>query len=526
MSTGPKVAPFLPVDEAVPPPPEDAPWGAPLPLPPLTEPVPTLSSEMLPEALREWLSDAAERLGVVVEFVAVTALVMAGSLLGRNLTIRPKARDSWTEVPNLWGAKVGRPSSMKSPSDGEATAPVRRIAKESDKIYRATLAVHNARAEALTEKRRGALKRASREGADEVAIAAEVADLDQKIEEARLAARRIRYTVNDATQEALHKLLEENPRGLAMVRDELAGFIASLDREGYENYRSFLLECWSGGTAGGYESDRIMRGNTAAAGPCVSIIGGIQPGKLARLVRGATGNGDEADGFLQRFQLVVWPDDATPHPGIDRAPDGRAFNRALAIFRALDTRRPEDFGATLEEGSLPYLRFDPDAQDIFDDWLRCHRDRTRSAELEKCPAFEGHLTKYRKLVPALALIFHAVAMADGAVAGPVTAEALDLAINWSDFLELHARKLYYPELRGDASAAHALAEKIQVGAVVDGMSIKEITERDWSGLTRTGMVHAGIDLLEAALWVRRETEPTGGRSRVNLRLNPSLRRQS
>ena len=526
MSTAPKVTPFPPVNEAVPPPEPEAPWIAPLPLPPLTEPVPILSTELLPDPLRDWLGDTAERLGVVPEFVATPALVMAGSLLGRNLTIRPKARDSWTEVPNLWGALVGRPSSMKTPSIGEAMRPTRLLAKEADASWRAATAIQNARAEVLAEKRRGALKRAAKDGADDSALSREVEDLDQKIEAARLAARRTRYVVNDATPEALHTILSENPRGIALVRDELAGFIAGLDREGHENERPFYLECWSGGTAGGYESDRIIRGNTAAPGPCVSIIGGIQPGRISRLVRGAVGQGDEADGFLQRFQLVVWPDDATPSPGVDRAPDRGALDRATAIFRVLDTRRPEDFGATLEEGSLPFLRFDPDAQDLFDTWLSLHRDRTRGADLEKCPAFEGHLTKYRKLTPALALIFHAVAVADGAPAGPVSAEALDLALNWTDFLELHARKLYHPELRGDASAAHALAEKIRAGAVVDGMSIKEITERDWSGLTRTGLVHAGIDLLEASGWVRRETEPTGGRNRVNVRINPLLRREA
>jgi hypothetical protein len=499
-------------------------WAARKPLPPLTEPVPTLSPELLPESLRDWLADSAERLGVVIEFVAAPALVMAGSLLGRNLTIRPKARDSWTEVPNIWGMAIGRPSSMKTPSIGEATRLVRALAQEADRTWRAAMAIQKARGEVLAEKRRGALKRAAKDGADDASLAEEVADLDRKIEAARLAARRVRYVVNDATQEALHVILEENPRGVAMVRDELPGLIASLDREGYENYRSFLLECWSGGTAGGYESDRIIRGNTAAPGPCLSIFGGAQPGKVAPLVRGATSQGEKADGFIQRFQLVVWPDDATPSPGIDRAPDRKAFERALSVFRALDSRRPEDFGATLEEGSLPFLRFGREAQELFDDWLRSHRDRTRAADLEKCPAFEGHLTKYRKLVPALALIFHALAIADGEKPGPVSAEALDLSFNWADFLELHARKLYHPELRGDATAAHALAEKIKTRAVVDGMGVRDITERDWSSLTRAGYVHAGLDILEAAGWVRRQVEATGGRSKTTVRLHPDFRR--
>ena len=43
-----------------------------------------------------------------------------------------------------------------------------------------------------------------------------------------------------------------------------------------------------------------------------------------------------------------------------------------------------------------------------------------------------------------------------------------LPIRWCEFLEAHARKLYAIELHAGASAAHALAAKIEAGAVVDG----------------------------------------------------------
>ncbi|WP_246744232.1 DUF3987 domain-containing protein, partial [Bartonella grahamii] len=43
-----------------------------------------------------------------------------------------------------------------------------------------------------------------------------------------------RFIVNDVTVEKLGELLKENPRGLLMVRDELAGFLANMERKEYQ----------------------------------------------------------------------------------------------------------------------------------------------------------------------------------------------------------------------------------------------------------------------------------------------------
>ena len=51
-----------------------------------------------------------------IEFLAVGAMVAAGSVVGNRIGVQPKKHDTgWIEVPNLWGAVVGRPGVMKSP---------------------------------------------------------------------------------------------------------------------------------------------------------------------------------------------------------------------------------------------------------------------------------------------------------------------------------------------------------------------------------------------------------------------------
>ncbi len=53
-----------------------------------------------------------------------------------------------------------------------------------------------------------------------------------------------RYTVNDSTVEKLGELLNENPNGLLLVRDELGGWLATIQSEDGSVARAFYLECF------------------------------------------------------------------------------------------------------------------------------------------------------------------------------------------------------------------------------------------------------------------------------------------
>ncbi len=75
--------------------------------------MPAFDPEMLPEALRPWVMDIANRMQCPTDFPAVGALVALSSLIGARAVVAPKARDDWRVVPNLWGMIVGRPAVMK-----------------------------------------------------------------------------------------------------------------------------------------------------------------------------------------------------------------------------------------------------------------------------------------------------------------------------------------------------------------------------------------------------------------------------
>jgi hypothetical protein len=353
-------------------------------------------------------------------------------------------------------------------------------------------------------------------------------DFEERLEQlyAELAAATVterRYMTQDPTTEKLGELCQENPRGLLVLRDELAGWLRTLERPGREGDREFYLEGWNG--TGSYTFDRIGRGTVHIKALTLSILGGIQPGKLEHYLQEALKGGGGADGLLQRFQLTVWPDSAGEWKNVDRYPDTAAKNRAHKVFEALDKLDPADLNLGTSEGDVPALRFTPDAQDLFDAWRDELERRLRSGELDHKPAFESHLSKYRSLMPSLALLFHLVDVVDGKASGPVSLEAAQLAAAWCDFLEAHALKLYAPEISAHIKAARDLAMKIDEGEIKDGATVRDIYKADWEGLSDRDVVMAGLEVLAEHNWVRIETVSTGGRPSLKIRLHPDLRQK-
>src|ERR1019366_1142351 len=83
-----------------------------------------------------------------------------------------------------------------------------------------------------------------------------------------------RLIVNDATFEALHETMSENPAGILLIRDELTGWLNTLDKPGREGERAFALEAWAGDSS--FTVDRIARGTIHVPHCCMSMLGGIQ----------------------------------------------------------------------------------------------------------------------------------------------------------------------------------------------------------------------------------------------------------
>ena len=114
----------------------------PQPLPQSLPPVPPFDSILLPDSLRAWVDDIAERIQCPPDFPAVAAMVTLAAVVGRQIGIRPKRQDDWTVVSNLWGAVIGRPGVMKTPALSEILKPLQRLEIEARQQYEKDVSDH------------------------------------------------------------------------------------------------------------------------------------------------------------------------------------------------------------------------------------------------------------------------------------------------------------------------------------------------------------------------------------------------
>jgi putative DNA primase/helicase len=492
-------------------------------LPPVAE----IRENMIPDPLSTWVFDVARRMdNSAPDFAAAAAIVQAGALIGRKVGIRPKRHDDWTVIPNLWGGLVGMPASMKTPALETTLKPIKRLAAKAKTEHEEALKDHEFD-RALYAARHKALKEALQSKAKELISNKDAAgDLDgfkkefEDLEEPEEPTQK-RYVTNDATIEKLAEILAENPDGILYYADELMRFLRGLDRAGREADRAFYLESWNGN--GSFEVDRISRGSIFVPALCVSLLGGIQPGPLTQYVMDAAEDADKADGLLQRFQVMVYPD-LRGEP-TDVAPDAKARNRAYSVFEKLAELDVEKFGATQDQDDeVPTIGFSEDAQEIFNRWRAEFEPRYGTED--QSMAIQSHMQKFRSLFASLALIFEAIDFVDGSSeGGSVSKISAMRAAGWCEYLEGHALRVYSPLIDAPERRAEQLLNKILKGEIKPGANVRGIYRKQWSGLTSHESVVEALEILEGHGWIRiAKLNPSGrGRPTEVLRVHPDLR---
>lgn len=464
----------------------------PLPLPPDQPEVMPLPLEALPEPLRAFVDDVATRQQCPPDYVAVASLCGLSSVVGNKIRVCVKQHDNWEMIPNLWGAVIGGPASSKSPAVGAALAPLKDMEREAWQEYEAKKAEFEAdlklanMEEKVSEDK---AKRLTKQGDKEGARAALLASIDKPEEPTPT-----RFIVNDSTVEKLGILMNQNPEGLILVRDELAGWLSKLTREDGQGDRAFYLECYDGNNS--QTTDRIGRDIVRVEKMTLSIIGGIQPSKIAPIIREAV-RGQVDDGMIQRFQLAVWPDIGRQFKWHDVPPDREIYNAYAACFHRL--------AALPSEGKQ--ARFSEAAQPLFIEWMNEMQTEARSGEVH--PVMAAHLVKMPKTVAALSLIFELIESGEAAI----SEQSLAMALEFADYLKSHAHRLYSIVDNGAIQGAKMMLKRQD--KLPSPFTPREVQRKGWAGLTEREQVQDALDVLEEHNQVKRQYQnDTGGRPSV------------
>jgi putative DNA primase/helicase len=410
--------------------------------------------------------------------------------------LSPAARRDrpWDVVPNLWGGIVARPGYQKSPLIGEVFRPLHALNKAAIEEHKAAMEAYQQELEAWEARKRKAYSKGGDEPFSEP-------------QPERPAGTR--YIVNDTTVEKLHTILVDNPQGVLLHRDELAGWLTTLDTKGREHERPFFLETWAGD--GSFIFDRIGRGTLYLPHACLSIFGGIQPAKLRNYLAGAVIGASDDDGLMQRFQVLVYPDVNSEWRKVDRLPNMQATEAVERVFHD---------GAAMSVAEPFQARFSPDAQELFDDWWQELEQRLRSRELAS--HLESHMAKYRSLMPSVALLLH---IAEGSREPEVPLIQAQRAADWCDYFWAHAKRVYSCVAMHEHGGAATLAEKIRKGSLGSEFTVRDVYVRGWSGLRNADEVLAALGPLQEAGWARPAYAgpgPKGGRPSEKYIINPLI----
>jgi DNA polymerase I-like protein with 3'-5' exonuclease and polymerase domains len=219
----------------------------------------------LPRPLLGYVTQGAAALGCDPAFLALPVLTAIASVIGN--TRRISLKRGWSEPLVIWAAVVADSGTLKTPAWKKAFDYLFRMQKHLRDEHKKAIIQYQQELEEYKD----AKKKARSEGGDP--------GLPPEMPVLR------RVIVNDTTIERLAQILEENPRGALVARDELAGWFASLTRykgtAGGSDLAGYL-ELWQAGTlmvdrkTGDPDRRTII---VALAAACIS--GCIQPGVLA-----------------------------------------------------------------------------------------------------------------------------------------------------------------------------------------------------------------------------------------------------
>jgi len=240
--------------------------------------------EVLPPPLARFVREVADALPCPADFVGVPMLALLGCAIGTSRVLRVKP--GWLEGPRLYTAVVADTGTKKSPALRFAAQP----------LYdrQRTLLQQSLHAPGCADT------------TDPLTGQPSVLETRQPPWMARPSARDVpsppQLFTTDATLEAFIVLLAQNPRGVALIQDELGAWTSAMDQyrqRGADRQR--WLSLWNGAPV--IVNRKSRQQPIVLDNPLVCIAGCIAQDTLDEL---SDARGRE-DGFIHRI-LFAYPD--------------------------------------------------------------------------------------------------------------------------------------------------------------------------------------------------------------------------
>jgi len=241
----------------------------------------------LPEPIRGYVDTCAKSIGCDPAYVALPMLSTLAGVIGNTRCVRLKG--DWTEPAIIWTAIIGYSGQQKSPALDTARRFPRRRQTQARKRHAEAIKIYQ-------------------EDSDEYKAA--LAEWKKKPvgdkPEGPTQPVLERALVDDTTIEALGPILQENERGVLILRDELAGWLGCFDRYAKSPRGGGEAAKWiemHGGRSISIDRRTGVPRTLFVPRAAVSISGGIQPGILRQLITPE----HKASGLFARLLMCMPP---------------------------------------------------------------------------------------------------------------------------------------------------------------------------------------------------------------------------
>ena len=318
--------------------------------------------DVLPKKMRDIVTEANTVLGFPKDYLAMSMLTAMSAAIGN--THKVEHMPGWEEYCILFVALVGRPGANKSHPLSFAMQPLIDFDAEQSAIFNEAIKRYGAAMELPPKER-----------------AANGYDTNPT------EPKRIRFTMQDVTPEAVHRILSENPRGLCLYADELAAWFKNFNRYNNGSESEFWMSVFNHKVA---MSDRkSSQSGVFIANPFLCVIGTIQPKVLGEL---AAGNRN-ANGFMERFLFVVPDNQSKVKWSSERKTP--SFD-IVAAWREIISKLTDIVPATDTNGNVipENVLFAPEAFDRLVKWQNDYTDKCNAEESDTQTAIASKLEIY------------------------------------------------------------------------------------------------------------------------------------
>lgn len=310
---------------------------------------PTVNSfptEVLPLPLQKLINQTEMYLQFRPDWIGSSMLYAASVAVGNSIGTK---YNGWAQKATIYLALVGLPGTNKSGPAEYAIKPLRHLNTESYRLFKQQREEYD-RWEKLSKKER----------------------LSEGLSLSMLPPAYKTLLISDVTPEALIQTHQNNPFGLGLFMDELAGWFQNFNRYSKGSDQEFWLSNWS------FSPISVIRKTSAPIQidtPFISILGTIQPGILSELAK----DGRNQNGFIDRI-LFAYPDNQLKPYDREGEPDRNVLEDYRQCIAKLYGLRQESMLSDDGNPDTRWLPFSPEAFEQMKIWKNKNTDRGNQTE--------------------------------------------------------------------------------------------------------------------------------------------------